>query len=628
MIRPLPLLAAVLLTLPSAGTALNVVIKNQNANYPDSQVYFSFKDAPVTGTINGQTLVRDQAYAVADIGSGITLQSFASGRIYFSLGAPLTGTGDPEPINSSVANWGTRFDKLELTFGQNPYGVANLTAIDYFAIPLAIKTYSGATATGTPLGTLTCQQPGNTMAAQLGALTNNNAKVVLHDSKGNFLRVLGPTLSPSGVYPSFTPYLNAVQTAGQPTQIRDLYSQAGSTNATKTQTYQFTATFDASGNIQLLGGGISYAGGPSVGMGHTILIKASDLALGIYSANPPYTVDGAAANIGQNDVYSAVVRDLLTGYALGFVNSPMADAQHGNVAFKDEISSNWWSSPQAFAFLQSNAADYDQYAAYLQTISNAYGYPFSDRWQVVQVSINPANVGTMELDVLPDVAQALPAVTSAATATAQDGSAFSYQITASNSPTGYSASGLPAGLSVNMATGLIAGTPSGSGVFSVSVAASNAGGTGTASLLTLTVDEPFSAWQTANFTAAERQNPAVAGPLGDATGAGVANLVKYALGIPPKRSGVAGLPTASFGSVGGVAYLLFSYTDNPLANGSSLSVQFSNDLQSWSVGSSYTTEVSRTNNADGTQTVVTRTNTPVGNGARQCLRLSVTLNGS
>ena len=624
MIRPLPLLVALWLAVPVSGWSLNVVVKNLNTNYPDAQVYFSFKDAPVTGTINGQAIVRDQAYAVADVGSGINLQSFASGRIYFSLGAPLTGTGDPEPINSSVANWGTRFDKLELTFGQNPYGVANLTAIDYFAIPLAIKTYSGTTATGTPLGVLTYQQPGNTVAAQLGALTNNNAKVVLHDSKGNFLRVLGPTLSPSGVYPSFTPYLAAVQAAGQATQIRDLYSQAGGTPATTTQTYQFIATFDTSGNIQLLGGGISFNGGATVGMGHTIVIKANDLALGIYSANPPYTVDGAAANIGQNDVYSAVVRDILTGYALGFVNSATPDAQHGNVAFKDEISSNWWSSPQAFAFLQSNAAYYDQYAAYLQTISNAYGYPFSDRWEVVQVSINPANVGTMELDVLPDVAT-LPAVTSPASVTAQEGSAFSYQASASNSPTSYGASGLPAGLTLNPTSGLISGTPTTSGVYRATLTASNASGTGGPFTLTLTVDEPFSAWRAANFTATELQNAAVSGPLGDATGAGVANLVKYALGIPPKQPGVAGLPTFSVGTVGGANYLFFTYTRYPLANSASLTVQVSNDLQTWNSGSTYTTEVSRTNNADGTQTVVTRPNVAIGNGARQCLRLSVTL---
>ena len=616
--------AILLLCQPITGWSLNVVINNQNAGYSSSQVYFSFKDAPVTGTINGQALVRDQAYTLNDIGSGIDLQQFSSGRIYFSLGAPLTGTGDPEPINSSVANWGTRFDKLELTYGQtNHYGVANLTAIDYFAIPLAIKTYSGTTATGTPLATLTYQQPGNTIAAQLAALTNDNPKVLLHDSQGNFLRVLGPTLSPSGAYPSMQPYLNAVQAAGQATQITGLYSSAGSTTATKTQNYQFTATFDSSGNLELTGGGTSFNNGPTVGPNHLIVIQASNLALGIYSANPSYTVDGAAANIGNNDVYSAVVRDILTGYALGFVNSATVDPNTG-MDFKDEVSDDWWSSPQAFSYLQSNPAYYDQYAAYLQSISNAYGYPFSDRWQTVQASINPTSVGTMEIDVLPDLGPK-PVFTSAASATAQVGTSFNDQLAASGSPT-YGETNLPFDLMLDSASGLISGTPMTSGVFDVSLTASNANGTGLGNL-TLTVYDPFSAWQTANFTSTDLQNPAVSGPQGDATGAGISNLVKYALGIPPKQPGITGLPTASIQSAGGQNYLFFTYTFNPLADSAILAVQISSDLQTWNSGTVYETEVSRTNNLDGTQTVVTRGNTPDSIGAGQYMRLSVTLPG-
>ena len=401
MLRLIPLLA-LLLALPTSGRSLNVVINNENTGYTDAEVYFSFRDAPVTGMVNGQALVRDQCYSVAEIGSGITLEQFTGGRIYFSLGVPLTGTGDPEPINSTVADWGTRFDKLELTYSQTDHsGVANLTAIDYFAIPLAIKTYGGSTATGTPLATLTYQQPGDAIAARLAALTGNDARVFLHDSTGRFLRVLGPTLAPAGVYPSFQPYLKAVQDAAQATRIAGLYSHAPGTVATTTQNYDFTATFDSVGNLDLAGGGSPYAGGPSVGPGHVIVIRAGDLAAGIYSANPPYTVDGAAADIGNNDVYAAVVRDLLTGYALGFVNSPTVDPLTGT-AFKNESSNHWWASSRAFAYLQNNPADYDQYAAYLQTISNAYGYPFSDRWQTVQASLDPSAVGTMEIDVLPD----------------------------------------------------------------------------------------------------------------------------------------------------------------------------------------------------------------------------------
>ena len=83
----------------------------------------------------------------------------------------------------------------------------------------------------------------------------------------------------------------------------------------------------------------------------------------------------------------------------------------------------------------------------------------------------------------------VPVVTSAATATALVGQAFSYQITASRSPTGFNATGLPAGLSVNTGTGLISGTPTIVGTSTVTLSASNADGTGTG-VLTLTVALP------------------------------------------------------------------------------------------------------------------------------------------
>ncbi len=78
-------------------------------------------------------------------------------------------------------------------------------------------------------------------------------------------------------------------------------------------------------------------------------------------------------------------------------------------------------------------------------------------------------------------------ITSPSTASGFVGQAFSYQITADNSPTSYNATGLPAGLSVNTATGLIAGTPMAAGSSTVTLYATNAVGTGTQTL-TLTVN--------------------------------------------------------------------------------------------------------------------------------------------
>ncbi len=92
--------------------------------------------------------------------------------------------------------------------------------------------------------------------------------------------------------------------------------------------------------------------------------------------------------------------------------------------------------------------------------------------------------GALALTITPAVA---PVLTSAATATASANQAFSYQITASGTPTSFGAGNLPPGLSVNTVTGLISGTPTVTGVYSVVLSATNASGTGSSTLL-LTVN--------------------------------------------------------------------------------------------------------------------------------------------
>ena len=96
-------------------------------------------------------------------------------------------------------------------------------------------------------------------------------------------------------------------------------------------------------------------------------------------------------------------------------------------------------------------------------------------WSMQMVALKPASSGV-----------GAPVITSGTTASGTVGVAFSYQITATNSPTSYGATGLPAGLSVNTSSGLISGTPSGAGTSTVTLSATNSGGTGHATL-TLTI---------------------------------------------------------------------------------------------------------------------------------------------
>ncbi len=79
-----------------------------------------------------------------------------------------------------------------------------------------------------------------------------------------------------------------------------------------------------------------------------------------------------------------------------------------------------------------------------------------------------------------------PVVSGATEATIQEGQAFSYQVSASNGATAYGASGLPSGLTIDPASGLIAGSPAMSGTFVVNLTASNAAGSASY-VLTLTV---------------------------------------------------------------------------------------------------------------------------------------------
>ncbi len=85
----------------------------------------------------------------------------------------------------------------------------------------------------------------------------------------------------------------------------------------------------------------------------------------------------------------------------------------------------------------------------------------------------------------------VPVITSATAVSAASGSSFLYAISASGSPTAYGATALPAGLTLNTTTGVISGTPTQTGTFTVVLTATNGYGSSSTNL-TLFVGAPGS----------------------------------------------------------------------------------------------------------------------------------------
>lgn len=377
-------------------------------------------------------------YSLPDLSGGISVSSF-SGRVYVCYGTPweVVNSGYEPAQTPTDPNFFRRYDKMEMTFTGQPTDVADLTSIDYWAIPMSLETLKSGAPVASVRGFLGKGTDAATIYSKLTDLTANpaNGLPALVPGKfkqmGNgpnpgksFARIIGPSSyppiypAPGGVpvtpYDRWEAYLQFLHDSYGPgtaktgklgngiiARIAGKFAGVGpnppSSGPTAPQKYDYWASIDKGLNVTLT----------EVKGSTRIEYKKEDLMnpAGIYGGNTPYYKNGAKSPTNPgNDVYGWIGGDLFSGFNIGAVGSSATVGKH----VVGEMPSQDWFKLKAkdfFSGLQPNAPYFNKWAATLSPLSDAYNFAYSDRFAPVFASLNPSDVDTLKIILLEDKMQ-------------------------------------------------------------------------------------------------------------------------------------------------------------------------------------------------------------------------------
>ncbi len=360
------------------------VTLNNTSGVADSDVYITLQG----GNSLNNTLKAGVSAKLSSVNNKqFMLQAGSSvSRIYISYGAGLN-------FNALPQKTGPRYDWVEITYtGPSGDSVCNLTAIDQFGICLSLTAKTNTTT----IGTLGWKNSGSTI---ISGMKSSFPKAIVEKTnaqgKKEFVRVLGPAKSQTilpGAYPStiWNNYLNSL--LGKSVTIKGRYYGAPNLNYDYSGKFQSDQTLTLTGTISLYPGqtgtippndsitilGPKPTATPPSGQHQWSFAEQIYAAVGPYFRNQNLNTYHTA---GENNVYSAIYRDLIVALQLGYVGG-----KYGN-------SSNNWKGQPAFAQARNNPDGfYNHYASQINTYSGGeiYGFPFTDHASNTQLHFSNA----------------------------------------------------------------------------------------------------------------------------------------------------------------------------------------------------------------------------------------------
>ncbi|HKZ15167.1 MAG TPA: beta-1,3-glucanase family protein [Solirubrobacterales bacterium] len=367
---------AALLFAPGAQ-ALEFEIVNESGR-PDEEVFVT---VVAHGAYEVPGIPEDVPQKLSEIPGGkMTIEKLVSGRVYISY-----GKGVEEGVTEESQ---TRFDWAEMTVTPAPADVANLTAVDQFAIGMRMEALNGSGETLETLG----EANADTIFGALQTIPGGPLSTV-RNSQGEILRVLSPVHS--SAYPPLTEYVRSL--AGQTLTLHTGLFQ----NPFGVSEYKAEVAPD--GSITLRGAYESEAplAEPPP---PTITIPANQLLAEIY-----------APTTEHNNFEAAIRRDLLAGFSTGlwggrYGNDALSFCTNPVPKLGSQVCPEGFNQP-SFGDARVSLQPFptcEQYAAVINQYSDSYGSAYSDAAKKVAVSLDQMQTKTLRLAILPDSGTAMP----------------------------------------------------------------------------------------------------------------------------------------------------------------------------------------------------------------------------
>jgi len=192
---------------------------------------------------------------------------------------------------------------------------------------------------------------------------------------------------------------------------------------------------------------------------------------------------------GVNDYQAGGAVKLGTGSLAGSITSRAINLAGNGGAFTVSLKVKGWSTREGD--IEVTAGAQKQTVTYTATMSGDFetktlSFTGGTSATTIKIETTAKRAFIDDVAVYAEAPSSPPVITSPSTAGGIVGQAFSYQITASNAPTSYGATNLPAWASINTTNGLISGPNPTAGTNVVTISASNSVGVGSTNL-TITI---------------------------------------------------------------------------------------------------------------------------------------------